>query len=296
MDLNFNKNEDHNKLLIAALRQKLVKVKLGGGKNRIEKHHAKGKMTARERIEYLLDPKTKNKTGKVLTTIDADKEFGGGLYAIITNKEGQRIYMNNEGDMRPLDDTTTHDDLEKDGYELVFTNIPNIVKTSKPGEPDRYTQTMGDNMLLNELGEVLGQSPAKEWDEVSGNNVITIRGNNYNLTNKDDLLRVKEILKNNIYVKMSKFRENVENELNKDKKVYVEIKDISNGFQLSRSKDEELNLIFTLVIINFVLIFVLYVAWWQDFGIQSSFRYILNLFNLFYLSTIIHLDSTEKNI
>ncbi len=60
MDLNFNKNEDHNKLLIAALRQKLVKVKLGGGKNRIEKHHAKGKMTARERIEYLLDPKTKN--------------------------------------------------------------------------------------------------------------------------------------------------------------------------------------------------------------------------------------------
>ena len=60
MDLNFNKNEDHNKLLSAALRQKLVKVKLGGGKSRIEKQHAKGKMTARERIEYLLDPKTKN--------------------------------------------------------------------------------------------------------------------------------------------------------------------------------------------------------------------------------------------
>ena len=60
MDLNFNKNEDHNKSLSAALRQKLVKVKLGGGKSRIEKHHAKGKMTARERIEYLLDPKTKN--------------------------------------------------------------------------------------------------------------------------------------------------------------------------------------------------------------------------------------------
>ena len=72
---------------------------------------------------------------------------------------------------------------------------------------------------------------------------------------------------------------------------------ILNVFRLTKnSKDEELNLIFTLVIINFVLIFVLYVAWWQDFGIQSSFRYILNLFNLFYLSTIIHLDSTEKNI
>ena len=60
MDLNFNKNEDHNKLLSAALRQKLAKVKFGGGKSRIEKHHAKGKMTARERIDYLLDPKTKN--------------------------------------------------------------------------------------------------------------------------------------------------------------------------------------------------------------------------------------------
>lgn len=60
MDLNFNKNEDHNKLLSSALKQKLAKVKLGGGKIRIEKHHAKGKMTARERIDYLLDPKTKS--------------------------------------------------------------------------------------------------------------------------------------------------------------------------------------------------------------------------------------------
>ena len=60
MDLNFNKNEDHNKLLSSALKQKLAKVKLGGGKVRIEKHHAKGKMTARERIDYLLDAKTKS--------------------------------------------------------------------------------------------------------------------------------------------------------------------------------------------------------------------------------------------
>ena len=37
------------------MRKNLARVKLGGGKSRIEKHHAKGKMTARERIEYLLD-------------------------------------------------------------------------------------------------------------------------------------------------------------------------------------------------------------------------------------------------
>ncbi|WP_420322403.1 acyl-CoA carboxylase subunit beta [Flagellimonas sp.] len=58
MDINFNKNEDHNKLKLAELRKKLTQVKLGGGKKRIEKHHAKGKMTARERIDYLLDSNT----------------------------------------------------------------------------------------------------------------------------------------------------------------------------------------------------------------------------------------------
>jgi len=60
MDLNFNKNEDYNKLLVSDLRKRFVKVKLGGGQKRIDKHHEKGKMTARERINYLLDPKAKS--------------------------------------------------------------------------------------------------------------------------------------------------------------------------------------------------------------------------------------------
>ncbi|MGA8852703.1 MAG: carboxyl transferase domain-containing protein [Christiangramia sp.] len=60
MDINFNKNEDYNKLLVSTLRQKLAKVKLGGGEKRIEKHHSKGKMTARERIDFLLDDKEKS--------------------------------------------------------------------------------------------------------------------------------------------------------------------------------------------------------------------------------------------
>ena len=59
MDLNFNKNEDQNKLLLSDLRKRLVKVKLGGGTAKIKKQHAKGKMTARERIDYLLDSKSK---------------------------------------------------------------------------------------------------------------------------------------------------------------------------------------------------------------------------------------------
>ena len=55
MDINFNKNEDHNKLLLSELKKRLTQVKLGGGKSKIEKHKAKGKMTARERLDYLLD-------------------------------------------------------------------------------------------------------------------------------------------------------------------------------------------------------------------------------------------------
>ena len=55
MDLTFNKNEDHNKLLVSDLRKRLNTIKKGGGKARIEKQHAQGKMTARERVAYILD-------------------------------------------------------------------------------------------------------------------------------------------------------------------------------------------------------------------------------------------------
>ncbi len=77
MDLNFNKNEDHNKLLASTLRQKLAKVKLGGGEKRIEKHHAKGKMTARERIDYLLDTKKPSIEIGAFAGDEMYKEHGG---------------------------------------------------------------------------------------------------------------------------------------------------------------------------------------------------------------------------
>ena len=73
MDLNFNKNEDYNKLLITDLKQKFAKVKLGGGEKRIQKLHAEGKMTARERINYLLDEKSKS--------IEIGAFVGDGMYA-----------------------------------------------------------------------------------------------------------------------------------------------------------------------------------------------------------------------
>jgi 3-methylcrotonyl-CoA carboxylase beta subunit len=73
MDLNFNKNEDHNKLLLSDLKQRFAKVKLGGGEKRIQKLHAEGKMTARERIDYLLDDKE--------NSIEIGAFVGDGMYA-----------------------------------------------------------------------------------------------------------------------------------------------------------------------------------------------------------------------
>lgn len=55
MDIEFNKNEDALKMLVSDLDQRLAKVRLGGGKKKIEKQHAQGKLTARERIDYLVD-------------------------------------------------------------------------------------------------------------------------------------------------------------------------------------------------------------------------------------------------
>jgi len=73
MNLNFNKNEDYNKLLVTHLHKRLSQVKLGGGKSKIEKEHAKGKLTARERIEYLLDSNSKS--------IEIGAFAGDGMYA-----------------------------------------------------------------------------------------------------------------------------------------------------------------------------------------------------------------------
>ena len=55
MDLAFNKNEDYNKLARDQVRQLWEQIKLGGGEKALEKLHSQGKLSARERIDYLLD-------------------------------------------------------------------------------------------------------------------------------------------------------------------------------------------------------------------------------------------------
>ncbi|WP_299536580.1 acyl-CoA carboxylase subunit beta [Ulvibacterium sp.] len=77
MDLKFTKNEDHNKLLLSELKRRLAQVKLGGGKKRLEKQRALGKMTARERIDYLLDKEKDSLEIGALAGEDMYGEHGG---------------------------------------------------------------------------------------------------------------------------------------------------------------------------------------------------------------------------
>ncbi|MBC7553897.1 MAG: acyl-CoA carboxylase subunit beta [Taibaiella sp.] len=77
MDLEFNKNEDGMKLAVSQMKQRHAQVSLGGGKKAMDKAREKGKLPARERIEYLIDK------GSVFTEIgsftgyDMYKEHGG---------------------------------------------------------------------------------------------------------------------------------------------------------------------------------------------------------------------------
>lgn len=57
-NLDFNKNEDKMKLKISKMNNILHEIYKGGGEGKIKKHHDKGKLTARERIDALLDKNT----------------------------------------------------------------------------------------------------------------------------------------------------------------------------------------------------------------------------------------------
>ena len=77
MNIDFNKNEDAMKLKVAELNKKLAKVSLGGGKEKIEKQHKKGKLTARERIDYLIDKKSNFLELGALVADEMYEEYGG---------------------------------------------------------------------------------------------------------------------------------------------------------------------------------------------------------------------------
>ncbi|MFV0269823.1 MAG: acyl-CoA carboxylase subunit beta [Draconibacterium sp.] len=72
---------------------------LGGGQDRIEKQHASGKKTARERIQQLLDPGTFNEIDKLMTHrnydfgMEAKKVLGDGLISGYGKVNGRLVYV-----------------------------------------------------------------------------------------------------------------------------------------------------------------------------------------------------------
>jgi len=76
-ELEFNKNDDAMRLKISALERELNKVYLGGGQKKIDKLHAKGKMTARERVDFLLDKDTPRTEIGALAGYEMYEEHGG---------------------------------------------------------------------------------------------------------------------------------------------------------------------------------------------------------------------------
>lgn len=77
MNIDFNKNEDHNKLLVSELNKRLAKVHFGGGKAALKKQHEKGKMTAHERVNYLFDTNSKTIEIAALAGEDMYEAHGG---------------------------------------------------------------------------------------------------------------------------------------------------------------------------------------------------------------------------
>jgi 3-methylcrotonyl-CoA carboxylase beta subunit len=76
-ELEFNKNEDQYKHLLHQLHVKAATIKLGGGEKKIAEQHQKGKLTARERIEYLTDKGTEFLEVGLFAGKNMYKEVGG---------------------------------------------------------------------------------------------------------------------------------------------------------------------------------------------------------------------------
>ncbi len=77
IDLALEKNKDQNKVLVSELNQKLARIKLGGGKSKHEKIRSEGKMTARERVDYLLDEGSEKIEIGALAGYEMYEEEGG---------------------------------------------------------------------------------------------------------------------------------------------------------------------------------------------------------------------------
>ena len=96
-DKDFNKNEDNMRIMVANLTYKKDQAALGGGEKSIAKHKEKGKLTARERIAFLLD---ENKSQLEIGALAGDgmyADYGGcpsaGVVVVMGYVEGRQCIV-----------------------------------------------------------------------------------------------------------------------------------------------------------------------------------------------------------
>lgn len=97
LDIDFNKNEDAMKLAISRLEHRLEKIYEGGGLKRIDKQHQKGKMTARERVDFLLDDDRPRFEMGAFAAYEMYEEYGGcpaaGVIVVIGYVSGRQCIV-----------------------------------------------------------------------------------------------------------------------------------------------------------------------------------------------------------
>jgi 3-methylcrotonyl-CoA carboxylase beta subunit len=97
MDIEFNKREDQNRLKLSEINRLLADIKKGGGEKRLQKLREEGKMTARERIEYLLDKDSDSIEVGAFAGYEMYEEHGGcpsgGVVVVIGYVSGRQCIV-----------------------------------------------------------------------------------------------------------------------------------------------------------------------------------------------------------
>ncbi len=93
----FSKNKENYKNLLKELNKRIDKLKLGGGEKKIAKQHEKGKLTARERIEYLIDKGSRIIEIGIFAGDGMYQEYGGcpagGVVVVIGYVSGRQCVI-----------------------------------------------------------------------------------------------------------------------------------------------------------------------------------------------------------
>ena len=84
---------------ISELTEKQEQARLGGGQDRIDSQHSKGKMTARERLHFLLDEGSFEEIGMLVTHrtsdfgMDKEMYYGDGVITGYGTINGRLVYI-----------------------------------------------------------------------------------------------------------------------------------------------------------------------------------------------------------